>query len=98
MKMEIKYDGQFRVVAARNQTRSGYDKRFREPALQGTIPRGYTSYNLMYSFPKVDVPLASALWDDTELEEAQRFWDDGSDLAIGLVGDNIFVLELEVSV
>lgn len=74
VKIEIKYDVQVRVVAARNKTRSGYGKRFRKLDLQGTITLGYTSYNFIYYFLKVDVPLVSILWNDIELEEAYRFF------------------------
>lgn len=93
IKIEIKYDVQVRVVAAKNQTKSGYDKRFRKLDLQGRITHGYTSYDLVYYFLRVDVPLVSILW-----ILIFRFSDDGSDLVTGHVGDNIFALEPNVSV
>lgn len=96
IKIEIKYDLQVRVVAAKNQTKSGYNKRFRNLDLQGRITRGYTSYDLIYYFLRVDVPLVSILWNHIELEGA--FSDDVSDLVTGHVGGNIFALELNVSV
>lgn len=97
IKIQIECGVQIRANAGGNQTGSGCDKRFGKLDLQDTITRGCISCNLIHYFLKADVPLASILWDDTDLEEARGFSEGDSDLVPDHAGGAALGSELNAS-